>query len=58
MPGQTGSPIIANGKIIGTHIGVRYYTDPFTIGRLFDKNLVRSIAKMCEEMKGKFFNVL
>lgn len=53
MPGQIGSPVLANGKIIGIHIGIRNKADLFNIGRLFDKNLVLSIFKMCSEMKGK-----
>ncbi len=53
MPGQTGSPVVANGKIIGIHFGNRNKADLFNIGRLFDKNLVSSIFKMCSEIKGK-----
>jgi V8-like Glu-specific endopeptidase len=40
LPGQSGSPVIAEGSIVAVHNGGGMGKDEFNIGRLFDAEMI------------------
>jgi V8-like Glu-specific endopeptidase len=53
LPGQSGSPIVTNEKIVALHSGGGM--DEYNVGRLITHDLVKDIRNWSEELKGSQF---
>ena len=57
LSGHSGSPVVANGKIISIHNGGGGLGEQFNIGRLITRDLIEILCRWKDELNGDPFKI-